>query len=420
MLTSNVPLGSSIAVIGAGIVGITSACVLSQKGFHVSVYDTSDPGVAGASKANAGHIGSSDIFPLSTPGIQWKALKMLMDSDAPLKIPFKDFWSQASWFWKFLLTSHGHRFKSATDAISFLGKHSLKDTKALLEFYNLGEMMNHSGCVFIYDTKKSFISSKNSWDEKNKRGFSSELLNQDSIASLTPSINDKFKHAYLSHEWGMVREPFELVQSLSDAVQKSGANFYKNKVSSVSENLNSVWIDTEEGSYKYDAVIIAAGVDSITFAKSLGDNIPITAERGYNLTIPSPNIQIDLPIVFADRGIVATPLSSGLRIGGWAEYCNPNRPPNQAYFDSIARISQELFPGLNIDEANFWMGSRPSLPDSFPVISRSRKSPRVFYNCGHGHYGLTHAATSAKLLCNLLANEHNLSESSLFSINRFS
>lgn len=277
MLTSNVPLGSSIAVIGAGIVGITSACVLSQKGFHVSVYDTSDPGVAGASKANAGHIGSSDIFPLSSPGIQWKALKMLMDSDAPLKIPFKDFWSQASWFWKFLLTSHGHRFKSATDAISFLGKHSLKDTKALLEFYNLGEMMNHSGCVFIYDTKKSFISSKNSWNEKNERGFSSELLNQDSIASLTPSINDKFKHAYLSHEWGMVREPFELVQSLSDAVQKSGANFYKNKVSSVSENLNSVWIDTEEGSYKYDAVIIAAGVDSITFAKSLGDFIPITS-----------------------------------------------------------------------------------------------------------------------------------------------
>ena len=109
MLTSNVPLGSSIAVIGAGIVGITSACVLSQKGFHVSVYDTSDPGVAGASKANAGHIGSSDIFPLSSPGIQWKALKMLMDSDAPLKIPFKDFWSQTSWFWKFLLTSHGHR-----------------------------------------------------------------------------------------------------------------------------------------------------------------------------------------------------------------------------------------------------------------------------------------------------------------------
>ena len=420
MATSNVPLGSSIAVIGAGIVGITSACMLIQKGFHVSIYDTSDPGVAGASKANAGHIGSSDIFPLSTPGIQWKALKMLMNSDAPLKIPIKDFWPQASWFWKFLLTSHGHRFKSATDIISFLGKHSLKDTKALSDFYNLGEMMDHSGCAFIYDTKKSFISSKNSWDEKNKRGFSSELLNQDSIASLTPSINDKFKHAYLSHEWGMVREPFELVQSLSDAVQKSGANFYKNKVSSVSENLNSVWIDTEKGSYKYDAVIIAAGVDSITFAKSLGDFIPINSERGYNLTIPSPNIQIDLPIVFADRGIVATPLSSGLRIGGWAEYCNPSRPPNQAYFDSIARISQELFPGLNIDEANFWMGSRPSLPDSSPVISRSRKSPRVFYNCGHGHHGLTHAATSAKLLCNLLANEHNLSESSLFSINRFS
>ena len=152
----------------------------------------------------------------------------------------------------------------------------------------------------------------------------------------------------------------------------------------------------------------------------MGDFLPMTAERGYNLTIPSPNIQIDIPIVFADRGIVATSLSSGLRIGGWAEYAILVVQQIKLISIPLARISQELFPGLNIDEANFWMGSRPSLPDSFPVISRSRKSPRVFYNCGHGHYGLTHAATSAKLLCNLLANEHNLSESSLFSINRFS
>jgi D-amino-acid dehydrogenase len=108
-----------------------------------------------------------------------------------------------------------------------------------------------------------------------------------------------------------------------------------------------------------------------------------------------------------------------LRIGGWAEYAHPNRPANQNYFKSIAQISKELFPGLNLDNADFWMGNRPSLPDSVPVISRSSHLHRVFYNCGHGHYGLTHAATSARLLCALLAAEGTSPEHQAYSINRF-
>jgi D-amino-acid dehydrogenase len=83
--------GSSVAIIGAGVVGMASACVLNRKGYEVTVFDPYYPGEGGSSKANAGHIGASDIFPLSTPGIHWKALKMLMDSDAPLKVPLKIF-----------------------------------------------------------------------------------------------------------------------------------------------------------------------------------------------------------------------------------------------------------------------------------------------------------------------------------------
>ena len=111
-----------MAIIGSGVVGVASACTLNRKGYEVTVFDPYFPGEGGSSKANAGHIGASDIFPLSTPGIHWKALKMLLDSDAPLKVPLKDFWPQIPWFWRFLQTSHGSRFQKATDAISFLGK----------------------------------------------------------------------------------------------------------------------------------------------------------------------------------------------------------------------------------------------------------------------------------------------------------
>ncbi len=418
MAKSQTPLGSSVAVIGAGIIGIASACALNRKGYQVTVFDPSNPGEGGSSKANAGHIGASDIFPLSTPGIHWKALKMLVDSDAPLKVPLNDFWKQIPWFWRFLLTSNSRRFIAATDALSYLCHSSINDTKELLEYYNMGAMLEQNGCAFVYDTERSFNQSLKSWTDRASRGFTSEALNAEKIAKVVPTINDNFTSAYLSHEWGKVSEPIDVVQGLANAAKKEGVIFYHNRVKSISEKLDSVAIDFDKGNSSYDAVIIAAGINSASLAGSLGDVLPMTAERGYNITIPSSNIDIDIPIVFADRGIVATKLTSGLRIGGWAEYANVNRPANQQYFRSLVRISQELFPGLNTDNAIFWMGSRPSMPDSVPVISKSIKMKRVFYNCGHGHYGLTHAATSAKLLCKLLEG-HDLNELKAFSIGRF-
>ncbi len=411
--------GSSVAIIGAGVVGMASACALNRKGYEVTVFDPYYPGEGGSSKANAGHIGASDIFPLSTPGIHWKALKMLMDSDAPLKVPLKDFWPQIPWFWRFLLTSNENRFKKATDALSYLCYNSIRDTKELLEYSNIAQKLEQNGCAFIYDTKLSFSKSIKSWDERNTRGFSSEVLNSKKIAQITPTINENFKYAYLSHHWAKVSEPKDIVQGLADSAKMNGVYFRQERVNSVSEKLNSISINAEKGNSKYDAVLIAAGINSASIAKSLGDFLPITTERGYNLTIPLSNIDIDIPIVFADRGIVATSLESGLRIGGWAEYAHPSRSANPHYFNSIARISQDLFPGLSIENANYWMGSRPSTPDSVPVISRSLKTDRAFYNTGHGHYGLTHAATSANLLCNLIEGEPNSTEIKAFSINRF-
>ena len=411
--------GSSVAIIGAGVVGMASACALNRKGYEVTVFDPYYPGEGGSSKANAGHIGASDIFPLSTPGIHWKALKMLMDSDAPLKVPLKDFWPQIPWFWRFLLTSNENRFKKATDALSYLCYNSIRDTKELLEYSNIAQKLEQNGCAFIYDTKLSFNKSIKSWDERNSRGFSNEVINAKKIAQITPTINEKFKYAYLSHHWAKVSEPKDIVHGLAESAKMNGVYFHQERVNSVSEKLNSISINAEKGNSQYDAVVITAGINSVSLAKPLGDFLPMTAERGYNLTIPLSNIDIDIPIVFADRGIVATSLESGLRIGGWAEYADPSRPANPNYFNSIARISQDLFPGLSIENAKYWMGSRPSTPDSVPVISRSLKTDRVFYNTGHGHYGLTHAATSANLLYNLIEGEPNSTEIKAFSIDRF-
>jgi len=419
MSSNGIPLGSSIAVIGAGIVGVASACALMRQGYKVSIFDPSNPGKAGSSSANAGHIGASDIHPLSTPGIHWKALKMLMDTNAPLKIPLKEFWLQIPWFWRFWRTSHSKNFEAATKVLSYLCQSSIEDTRELFEYCNMSDMLDHKGCVFIYDTEDSFNRSQKSWTDKIYRGFNSEIMKLDQLNSNVPSISDKFEYAVLSHNWGQVSDPLEVVKSIANAAELGGVIFHQDRVNSISEKLNSIEVVTDKGRDKFDAVIIASGIESVDFAKSCGDFLPMTSERGYNLTIPSPNVKNELPLVFADRGVVTTSLSSGFRIGGWAEYSNSKNKANQNHFKSIARISRELFPELNIDNAKYWMGSRPSTPDSVPVISCSQKMDRVFYNCGHGHYGLTHAASSAKILCKLLVGDNSSSEQKGLSINRF-
>jgi len=420
MTNTTLPSGASIAIIGAGIIGVSSAYELARKGYQVTIFDPEPPGEAGPSRANAGHIGASDIYPLSAPGIHWKALKMLMSRDGALKIPLGEALAQLPWFWRFLRTSRAIEFERATNALSYLCSRTLTDTKAMLEAAGLNDLLAQNGCLFLYDSEQSLNASQSGWVGKQAAGFASVEMDASEIARDVPGITDQYQHGVLSHQWAMVSEPLDVVRGLARAAESEGVSFVKSRVNSYATSKIDVKLETANGSYQHDAVIVAAGVGSAMFAKAGGDFLPIAAERGYNLTAPTPGVELDLPLVFADRGLVATQMTSGLRIGGWAEYASPNRPPNQHYFKSIARISQALFPKLNLEDASYWMGSRPSMPDSVPVISQSPNSDRVFYNCGHGHYGLTHAATSANILTDLIGGEPEGQKYQAYSITRFS
>ncbi|MFT5657033.1 MAG: D-amino-acid dehydrogenase [Gammaproteobacteria bacterium] len=404
-ISKPLPSGASIAIIGAGVIGVASAFELSQKGYQVVVYDDHAVGEGGPSKANAGHIAGSDIYPLSTPGIHWKALKMLLNADAPLKIPLADALKQASWFWRFWRTSQGQRFIEATKALSYLSTRAIDDTRTMFESANLSSLLMHKSCAYLYDSTASFEASLKSWSDKAERGFSSTEMDSEKIAIDIAGLAEHFKHGVMSHHWAIVSDPLEVVRDLAQVAIKKGVEFKGTRVNSLSDSIDSVCLHTNQGDYKHDLAIVASGVHSPAFAKQAGDFLPIVAERGYNLTLPTPGFELELPLVFADRGVVATHLSGGLRIGGWAEYAAPHRPANQHYFKSMAGISAELFPNANFDRARFWMGNRPSTPDSVPVISKSAIADRIFYNCGHGHYGLTYAASSARILCDLIAGD---------------
>ena len=165
-------------------------------------------------------------------------------------------------------------------------------------------------------------------------------------------------------------------------------------------------------------LVVAAGAWSHHWARGFGDRVPLETERGYNTTLPHGAWDLRRQLTFVSHGFVVTPLANGLRVGGAVELGGLKRPPNFARSKAMLAKAAQFLPGLCTTGGREWMGYRPSLPDSLPVIGRSR-APGVFYAFGHGHLGLTQAAATGRLMRELVLGQEVSIDLSPFSAQRF-
>lgn len=392
----------SVAVVGAGIIGVTAAFELACRGYEVSLFDSDKPGEAGPSKGNAGHIAAGDISPVSGPGIAWTGLKMLTHRNGALKIGVRHLPKLAPWLWQFRNAGKGKKFETATSAITRLGAGSVNATEQLFIKAGIGGLLKRTPALYVYESKKSYDASMESWELKQKAGREYTRLSSDEVLKLEPGLLRTVAGGVLAHDWAVVSDPLDVVKGIHSAATSKGVRFHRTSVTSLSCDAAGVVLSTCNGAHQFDMVVIAAGLASRGFAESLGEKLPLESEGGYNLTYGTPAVTVNHPIVFADRGITATRLESGLRIGGWAVFSGPNAAARPEYFDRLQKLSKTVFPSLYDRNPKSWMGRRPSLPDSVPVISKSTKDQRIFYVTGHGHYGLTWAARTAEHLADLV------------------
>jgi D-amino-acid dehydrogenase len=168
-----------------------------------------------------------------------------------------------------------------------------------------------------------------------------------------------------------------------------------------------------------DCAVVAAGAWSGALARLLGDRVLLESERGYNTTLPSPGVTLEREVIFAERKFVATPLSIGLRIGGAAEFGGLDAEANFKRSEALVTLASRYFPNLSRDNGIAWAGHRPATPDSLPVIGPSPRSANIFYAFGHGHLGLTQAATTGKLIADLVAGRAPPIDLAPYSISRF-
>ncbi|PZN16315.1 MAG: amino acid oxidase [Proteobacteria bacterium] len=408
-----------VIIIGAGIVGLASAHQLLDRGHTVTLIDRGE--LTAASRGNAGIIAHVDIQPLATPGMILKAARWFVDPVGPLAIRPAYIPRLAPWLLRFLFASRPSQIERSMTGIIPLQLHALPAWERLLARLGLQREFNRNGMLYVFESIETFEANKANYQKQVELGIPLELIDGSVIRALEPALSDRFQRAAFYPSVAHVNDPYHLALKLADIAAQRGAELKEGTVSGIAITSGDEPVVILEGgrTLSADRVLVAAGAWSRSLAACLGDKVPLDTERGYNATITHPGISLTRPIMFEEHAFVLTPLKTGLRIGGAVELASTSASPNWNRVEALLAKAHAFVPDLREDGRVDYMGCRPSLPDSLPVISTSRWSRKVVYAFGHAHHGLTQAAVTAELVGSLISGEEPMIDLAPYSAQRF-
>ncbi|PZP49521.1 MAG: amino acid dehydrogenase [Agrobacterium fabrum] len=410
---------NDVIVIGAGVVGLSAAIAAQGRGLSVTVIDREGP-AAGASAGNAGAFAFTDILPLASPGILWKAPKWLLDPLGPLSVPPAYALKIAPWMFRFWRACASSKVEHSTAAQTALMDLARAELEPFLKKTDTTAMLRKEGNLQVYESEAEFETSLAGWKARERHGIEFRHLNAEQMAEIQPGIAPRFTCGTFTPGWYSIADPKFYTLALAEHFRTIGGRIECLDIASLRPLEDGVEVVSQDGrTRKASKVVLAAGAFSHRIARSLGEKIPLETERGYNTTLPSGAFDLRTQVTFGGHGFVVTRLSSGIRVGGAVELGGLELPPNFARSEALLAKAKAFLPGLKTEGGKQWMGFRPSLPDSLPAIGQARHTARVVYAFGHGHLGLTQSAGTARIVADLLTGQKPAIDTRAFSPQRF-
>ncbi|WP_029352352.1 FAD-dependent oxidoreductase [Bosea sp. 117] len=413
----------TVAVIGGGAIGVAAASFLLRDGHDVVLIERGGIG-EGASFGNAGCLNPSSIVPMSTPGTLAKVPGYLLDPLGPLSIKWSYLPTLAPWLIRFVQAGRLDKVEAQARALRPMLDDSYGAWLPLVRNAGADDLIHRHGHLAVYRSQADFDGDALGYRLRRDNGIAYEVLRDDELWQFEPSISHDYKIGVLFQQNGHTVNPNRLVRTLAEAFERDGGRLLRAEVRGfVREGATLKGIETDGGLVAADAAVVAAGAHSKKFAASLGDNVPLDTERGYHVLIRDPETLPRLPILDASAKFVSTPMETGLRMAGTVEFAGLDAPPNWQRADYLLTLGRRLFPGLaaNYPQERYtrWMGFRPSMPDSLPVIGRASLCPHVAYAFGHGHVGLAAAARTGQAVADLIAGRPPAFDLAPFAPTRF-
>jgi D-amino-acid dehydrogenase len=412
-----------VVVIGGGAIGVSAASWLLRDGHEVSILDP-NPIAEGASFGNAGCLNPSSVVPMSMPGNLPKVPGWLLNPMGPLSIRWRYLPQIAPWLMRFLQAGTPARVRHQSLALQALLHDSVELTMELARNAGAQDLIRRQGHLVVYRSQQAFDGDAMGWQLRRDAGIAFTVLDQEELRQMEPNLSRDYRIGVFFPGNGHTTNPNRLINAMAAVFQRDGGTILRSQATGFAFDGETFrGVQTREGVIGAEAAVVAAGAYSKTLASQLGDTLPLDTERGYHVVIQSPEFTLRLPIMDAEGKFVATPMDAGLRLAGTVEFAGLTASPDWRRADKLLALGQRLFPALSPhygeEQLTRWMGRRPSMPDSLPVIGLSDRSPRIAYAFGHGHVGLAASARTGLLVSELLGGREPSIPVTAFSPRRF-
>lgn len=412
-------MARNITIIGAGIVGVATACYLRRDGHDVTLVDERPPGEY-CSYGNAGILSPGSCVPQSMPGILWKVPGYLADPLGPLTVRWTYLPKAAPWLLRFLASSRRDRVEKIADALRPLLKQTFDAYEPLVKRAGVSDLIRRTGYLAVYESEDAYRGDALAWKLRRDRGVVIEELDPAGIERMVPGLAKIYRLGLYLPEQGFVANPERLTKSLAAQFEKDGGKIIQRKVLEIETNgAGPIALITDAGRLPVETVVVCAGVHSSELTSKLGEPVPLEAERGYHVTFSDPRVTLPMPVMAPEGKFFVTPMEMGLRIAGQAEFAGIYAEPNYARAEVLMKHMKRMFPGISMADHTKWMGRRPSTPDSMPVIGPSARVPNLYYAFGHGHVGLCAGAPTGRIIADLIAGRKPSIDVSPFRVERF-
>ena len=407
---------TDIAILGAGVIGMAIAERLLADGRELVVIDPNAPG-SGASYGNAGTIADYAVMPVGSPDVLRHLPSLLFDRNSPLAIRRAALPSLAPWLLRFAAQSLPGPTRRNAAAIAALLADASPSWEALAERLGAQTLVQRRGCFYLYETEKAFAAAQAGLTSRQTLGIKVDLLTASELAMLEPGLPDMPGGAAFFPNAVFLSDPGLMMAALAQPVFGS-AQFLQARADKITRVNNGMTVTGPGLHLTARKVIIAAGAHSRNLALQAGDRVPLDTERGYHVEWDMPTPPVTRPACPTSRGFYLCPMQGRLRVAGTVELGGLTAPPSLHRIAKLVEGARAMFPQLG-QPSRDWMGFRPSMPDSLPVIGPSRGGSQVIHAYGHGHIGLTLAPITARIVADLIAGRVPELDITPYRVDRF-
>ena len=408
-----------IVVIGSGIVGLCSGIELLERGYNVTIIDPNEPG-SQTSYGNAGVITDSSLIVINNPQLLKSLFSLIFKTRNSFRYSKLFVITRFFWVLRFLMFSNQKHMENAAKAYKALQTLSLKTHHELIKKSLSTNLILKPGWLKLFKNEDSFQNYSNEMNILNKNNVNYIELNTAQIKDKFPELKVNFARGILFKNSIRVDSPLKLSKKYFDYFLKIGGGYIKDSCHSLFYNNKWQLLTSKNHNYEFDHVIVATGPWSKKFLSNLGYNIPLAWERGYHHHYSTKEkISISPVIHDVEGGFVYSSVGNEIRITSGVELNFFEAPSNENQITEVIKQLSEILPLKDKLTPKAWLGSRPTLIDSMPMIGKAPKHNNLWFNFGHNHIGLSTSAGSAKVLADMLEGKENLIDTEPYSPSRF-